>query len=167
MPLSSVLPAALLPGVLLLEPCLQRREILKHRLAGNLARTRKDFQRFRGNVEVVRHLQHRLPVHACDGRYGRGRRYRLAHDATGSVATLNLRGACGMSGLRLHCAAPGPRLSVNRCIAVFYRKTSPRKPCRGASWRRHGAGLPNAPVLDLRLDATRARVIAATQGRGA
>ena len=37
----------------------------------------------------------------------------------------------------------------------------------GLRWRRHGAGLPNVPVIDLRLDAARGRLVAATQGRGA
>ncbi len=37
----------------------------------------------------------------------------------------------------------------------------------GTTWRRYGRGLPNSPVVDLRLEPTRRRMIAATQGRGA
>jgi photosystem II stability/assembly factor-like uncharacterized protein len=39
----------------------------------------------------------------------------------------------------------------------------------GATWHRYGHGLPNAPVIDLRLEAQapRRRLIACTQGRGA
>jgi photosystem II stability/assembly factor-like uncharacterized protein len=37
----------------------------------------------------------------------------------------------------------------------------------GISWRRYGAGLPNTPVIDLRLDLPHSRMIAGTQGRGA
>lgn len=37
----------------------------------------------------------------------------------------------------------------------------------GAVWRRYGSGLPNAAVIDLWIEPARARLIAATQGRGA
>jgi hypothetical protein len=37
----------------------------------------------------------------------------------------------------------------------------------GVLWRRYGAGLPNTPVIDLRLDLPHSRMIAGTQGRGA
>ena len=37
----------------------------------------------------------------------------------------------------------------------------------GDSWHRFGEGLPNAAVIDLRLDLERGRLIAVTQGRGA
>ncbi|MCZ6699017.1 MAG: dockerin type I domain-containing protein [Planctomycetota bacterium] len=37
----------------------------------------------------------------------------------------------------------------------------------GATWHRFGKELPNAPVIDLRLDLPRGRMLAATQGRGA
>jgi photosystem II stability/assembly factor-like uncharacterized protein len=37
----------------------------------------------------------------------------------------------------------------------------------GANWFRYGAGLPNACVIDLRLEPARQRLVAATQGRGA
>jgi len=37
----------------------------------------------------------------------------------------------------------------------------------GDSWHRFGQGFPNAPVIDLRLEVERGRLIAATQGRGA
>lgn len=37
----------------------------------------------------------------------------------------------------------------------------------GATWRRFGAGLPNAAVIDLVAEAERGRLVAATQGRGA
>ena len=36
----------------------------------------------------------------------------------------------------------------------------------GASWHRYGTGLPNAPVIDLRLQLDRGELIASTQGRG-
>jgi photosystem II stability/assembly factor-like uncharacterized protein len=36
----------------------------------------------------------------------------------------------------------------------------------GQRWRRHGAYLPNTPVIDLRADPPRARLVAVTQGRG-
>jgi len=37
----------------------------------------------------------------------------------------------------------------------------------GVTWGRYGRGLPHAPVIDLRLEPARGRLIAATQGRGA
>lgn len=37
----------------------------------------------------------------------------------------------------------------------------------GVKWHRYGQGLPNGPVIDLRLDPARNRLLAATQGRGA
>lgn len=37
----------------------------------------------------------------------------------------------------------------------------------GTTWRRFGAGLPNACVIDLRLEIARERIVAGTQGRGA
>ncbi len=37
----------------------------------------------------------------------------------------------------------------------------------GVAWHRYGNGLPNAAVIDLRIEPDRARLIAATQGRGA
>lgn len=37
----------------------------------------------------------------------------------------------------------------------------------GARWRRYGSGLPRAAVIDVRIDVPRARVVVATQGRGA
>jgi photosystem II stability/assembly factor-like uncharacterized protein len=37
----------------------------------------------------------------------------------------------------------------------------------GLTWHRYGSGLPNAAVIDLRLEVPRRRLIAATQGRGA
>jgi photosystem II stability/assembly factor-like uncharacterized protein len=37
----------------------------------------------------------------------------------------------------------------------------------GTSWHRYGQGLPNAAIIDLRLDTARGRILAATQGRGA
>ena len=37
----------------------------------------------------------------------------------------------------------------------------------GTSWHGYGAALPNAAVIDLRLDVSRERLLAATQGRGA
>jgi photosystem II stability/assembly factor-like uncharacterized protein len=36
----------------------------------------------------------------------------------------------------------------------------------GKHWSRYGVALPNAPVIDLRADAARGRLVAATQGRG-
>ena len=36
----------------------------------------------------------------------------------------------------------------------------------GVNWSRYGAGLPNACVIDLRLEPARQRLVAATQGRG-
>ncbi len=36
----------------------------------------------------------------------------------------------------------------------------------GRSWNRHGTGLPNAVVIDVRIDVPRGRVLVATQGRG-
>lgn len=37
----------------------------------------------------------------------------------------------------------------------------------GQTWHRYGVGLPRAPVIDLRVEATRNRIVIATQGRGA
>ncbi len=37
----------------------------------------------------------------------------------------------------------------------------------GTNWHRYGQGLPNAAIIDLRLDLVRSRLIAAAQGRGA
>ena len=36
----------------------------------------------------------------------------------------------------------------------------------GANWHTYGTGLPHVPVIDLRIEPTRRRLIAATQGRG-
>jgi hypothetical protein len=37
----------------------------------------------------------------------------------------------------------------------------------GSTWRRYGTGLPNAAVIDLRLEPVRNRLVIGTQGRGA
>lgn len=37
----------------------------------------------------------------------------------------------------------------------------------GVHWEYYGSGLPNAPVIDLRVDEKRKRIVIATQGRGA
>lgn len=37
----------------------------------------------------------------------------------------------------------------------------------GVVWRRYGPGLPNAPVIDIILEPTQARIVLGTQGRGA
>ena len=37
----------------------------------------------------------------------------------------------------------------------------------GLTWRPHGEGLPNAPVIDIRLELERGRIVVGTQGRGA
>ena len=37
----------------------------------------------------------------------------------------------------------------------------------GATWNRYGEGIPNVPVIDLRIDHAHGRVVAGTQGRGA
>ena len=36
----------------------------------------------------------------------------------------------------------------------------------GGHWERYGSGLPNTPVVDLRMDLPRGRIVVATQGRG-
>jgi photosystem II stability/assembly factor-like uncharacterized protein len=69
-----------------------------------------------------------------------------------------------------------PDLPVN-VIAVDVRTAAPtifvgaedglyRSLNQGASWHRYGNGLPRSPVIDLSLEPTRSRLIAATQGRG-
>src|SRR5262249_23110695 len=42
-----------------------------------------------------------------------------------------------------------------------------KSPNAGGSWSKFGTGMPNAPVYQIAIDATRQRVVAATHGRGA
>lgn len=55
-------------------------------------------------------------------------------------------------------------------VAVLYAGTDQgvyRSDNGGAHWYRYGKGLPHAPVIDMRLDTARNRLVVATQGRGA
>ena len=61
-------------------------------------------------------------------------------------------------------------VDVRPAVDVLYSGTEAgvyRSLDTGQTWRRYGPGLPNSPVVDLRLDLPRRRLVAATQGRGA
>ncbi len=63
--------------------------------------------------------------------------------------------------LALDARAPGPPVIYAGTDAGVFRTDD-----HGYSWFLYGEGLPNCPVVDLRLDSGRNRLVAATQGRG-
>jgi photosystem II stability/assembly factor-like uncharacterized protein len=67
----------------------------------------------------------------------------------------------------VHCVAVDTREAERVAIYLGTERGVWRGLSTGSHWEPYGAGLPNAPVVDLRVDFVNQRLVAATQGRGA
>ncbi len=66
----------------------------------------------------------------------------------------------------VHCIGLDPRSSGEPVLFAGSDQGVWRSQNHGKHWERYGDGLPNTPVVDLRMDLGRSRIVVATQGRG-
>ncbi len=127
------------------------------------------FQPIASNVAGWSRVTRELYVHPTDPN--------TVYHAVGGFGTPQVRRTTDGGQTWQSLAASFPNVPAN-AVAVDVRTATPviyvgaddglyRSVNEGVTWARYGRGLPHAPVIDLRLEPARGRLIAATQGRGA